>query len=154
MKIIKKYIAIIMTALMLLCGKPVYAQEPIFGSSTIEYTVEDSYMVYIPESMSIGELTYINADYINIDPDKSIYVNICLDTNDSVILTNVHDSTSTLDVHFYDSNNNTITSQNTLVGTIDGSSTSVSITPYLDYYDQTKTAGKYVGNIYFNIFCE
>lgn len=76
MKIIRKYVAIIMTVLMLICSKPVYAQEPMFGSSTIEYTVDDSFMVHVPETLTIDTEAYIYGDQINIDPAKSVYVHI------------------------------------------------------------------------------
>lgn len=155
MKTIRKYIAVIMTALMLICSKPVYAQEPMFGSSTIEYTVDDSFMVYVPETLTIDTEAYIYGDQINIDPAKSVYVHISgFDDSDGVFIHNIHDPNASLKVHFRNSEGVALASTNTLIGTFTESSTSISFTPYIDSYDQTQKAGKYTGVVYFDIFCE
>lgn len=155
MKIIKKYTAIIMTALMLLCGKPVYAQEPQFGSATIEYTVEDSFMVHIPETMSIDEEASIFADQMNIDPSKSVRVYIAgFETSDGIYISNVNNPDSKLVVHFRDENGNALSQSNTLVGSFVEESTFLHLTPYIDSYTQEQTAGRYTGVVYFNIQCE
>lgn len=145
-----------MMLLMVLHTIPVYAQEPQMSFSTIEYTVEDSFMVYISETMAIDEQVCITASQINIDPAKSVKVYISnFDTDDGIYITNVHNPDSTLAVHFRDAEGNTLSRTNQLVGafTLENQST-LYLTPYVDYYAQEQTAGKYTGTVYFNIMCE
>lgn len=155
MKKIRKYITFIMIIIMLLCGKPVYAQEPQSGSATIEYTVDDSFMVHIPETMSIDEEASIFADRINIDPSKSVRVYIDgFETTDGIYITNINNSEEKLVVHFRDDSGNELSQTNTLVGSFVEDSTTIHLTPFLDYYTQEQAAGKYTGVVYFNIRCE
>lgn len=155
MKMIKKYIVTMAAVFMLVCGQTVYAQEPQFSSSTIEYTVEDSFMVHIPESMSIDEEASIFADQINIDPSKSVKVYISgFETSDGIYISNVNDPDSKLVVHFRDENGNELSQSNMLVGSFVEESESLHLTPYLDSYTQEQAAGKYTGSVYFNIQCE
>lgn len=134
----------------------VYASEPQFGCSTVTYTVDDSFYVQIPETISVGDSATIYAIETNISADKLIYVRIDgLDSNGEITLTNDADSSQTITTYFTDENGNKYSSSNNLVGTF---------SPYgndgMKIYTGTNAnpgsarAGSYSGQVYFNITCE
>jgi hypothetical protein len=149
----KKFLSMIALVTMLFCVQNVYAQEPQTGFATLTYTVDDSFMVYIPDSISVGQTAQLYASQINIDPSKHVYVRISNMGNDGVTITSVNDSSSTLSVLFRDGEGNTLNQSNTLVGTFSESDASLYLTSYIDY-DGNAVAGDYTGVVYFDISCE
>lgn len=98
MRKVKKMLAIIF-AVLLFCSAPVYAEQT--ASSSIIYTVEDSYYIYIPETIIVGEDVSISAQSVNISEGKSIYVKL-EGYADHVDVSNAFGDT--VPIYFYNSN--------------------------------------------------
>lgn len=134
----------------------VYAAEPQFGSSTITYTVEDSFYVQIPETINVGDSATIYAVETNISEDKMIYVRIDnLDANGCVTLTNDADSSYTISTYFMDLDGTKYSSSNNLIGTFNTyGNTGLTFNTGTDANPSMTKAGSYTGQVYFSITCE
>lgn len=151
----KKIITLLLTVSMVFAGITcVYAQEPQMGSSTLTYTVDDSFWVYIPETMPVGQTAQLQAGDLNIDPSKQVYVSIAnIDGDNGVKIYNVNDSSATLSVKFKDANGNTLDKPGAVAGEFSSTGDIIEITPYVES-DWDSMAGDYTGTVYFNIYCE
>lgn len=131
------------------------AVEPQWGSTTIHYTVDDSYMVYIPESIEVGEQVEISVMDFNVSNDKSVVVSFgTFDTNDSIYLHNENDYEKIIEVCFRNNEGETYQSICPRIGTFsNGNTTPITFTSYIKSTENAK-AGNYSGSVTFNFFCE
>lgn len=134
----------------------VYAAEPQFSSSTVTYTVDDSFYVQIPETITVGDSATIYAIETNISEDKMIYVRIDgLDEYGCIKLTNDADSSYTISTYFMDSSGNKYSNSNNLIGTFSASGNDgLTFNTGTDANPSMTKAGSYTGRVYFSIICE
>lgn len=151
----KRIMISILIASLMTFGILVNAQEFQSGQSTVTYTVEGSFMVNIPESMTIGQAADIYAEELNVEPNKALYVRASgFDLEDGIFLRNVNDYDSFLVAYFTNDSGEKLTSGNNLVGVFSEPSTTIHITPHIQDYDSGTKAGDYTGTVYFDISCE
>ena len=150
MKKMKRIFATLCVMVLLVTSIPVYAEQT--ASSSIIYTVEDSYYIYIPETIIVGEDINITAQEVNITDGKSIYVKLD-GYADHVDVTNIIGDT--IPIHFTNSDGEVL--QNdfySYLAKFESGETNVTKTFYANPGDTTSAlAGEYTGIVYFIIEC-
>lgn len=131
------------------------AVEPQWGSTTIHYTVDDSYMVYIPDSIEVGEQVEISVMDFNVSNNKSVVVSFgTFDTDDSIYLRNDNDYEKTVEVCFRNNKGETFQSIRPRIGTFSNGNTSpITFSSYIKSTENAK-AGSYSGSVTFDIYWE
>lgn len=157
----KKIISIIIAILVLtVCCVPQTFATTQDYQTEIKYIVPDTYMLYIPSEINIGEPAEIYAENVNITTDKKVVVRMNgIDELGRAEVFNVNDGQQKLSVAFTGENAAAITSLNNVVGEFNKgdtqSDTHYTINSYADAYDTLAyDAGEYIGNISFTASCE
>lgn len=122
------------------------------AEATVIYTCEDSFFIEIPQTIYVGEENYINAVEVNIAQGKKICVDLMMNPNEYVTLTN---GSEEIDVYFRDSDGNDLTVSNMTIAEFPSGSQNSQKT-FTTYVGDTtgKTAGEYTGTAMFYIYCQ
>lgn len=150
----KKFKSLIIPLIIILvCYTNVYAQD---GSTTLTYTLNDSFWIMIPETIQVGETGSLYAEQLNVAPGHEVYVTITnLNEFGGITLYNEYDDNSYINIGIFDSGGNSIDPQNPILGTFANSGTTVNFTTFADYAnDLSHAAGNYTGVINFDIYCQ
>ena len=140
------------TVVSVIIAIPVFAEE-MSVESTLVYTCEDSFFVSIPETIVVGEPSYVEATDINIAPGKTVYVDIA-SPNDYVEISSVNDSSNQLHVFFQNAEGTAVTVMNPSIATFEyGESGDKEFNTYIENATNA-IAGDYSGSVMFNIRCE
>ena len=159
-EIIKEIIILLIAFVILFWNIQVYsakveAIEPQCSSTTIHYTIDDSYIVFIPESIEVGEQVEISVMDFNVANGKSVVVSFgTFDTDDSIYLHNDNDYEKTVEVCFRNNKGETFQSIRPRIGTFSNGNTSpITFSSYIKSTENAK-AGSYSGSVTFDIYCE
>lgn len=151
-KVVAMILVIAMIAVPVLFCSQTFAEDFQYGESTVTYDVPDSFWISIPETMPVGQCSYVSSYEYNVSPENHVVVRISnLDQNGYITLSNVYDSYSTLNVYFMDDRNITIDG---IVGTLEDSGNILPIVPVLASDISSVRAGDYAGTICFEIYAE
>lgn len=149
----KKIFTVIICAMIFVMSITAYASEQT-AEATIVYTCDDSFYIQIPDTIVVGEESYITASEVNISPNKTIYVDLVGEGEDHIQIHNDADSNETIDVYFQNSNGEDLRTNNMTLATFDGDSEG-STQSFSTYVQDTtgKKAGSYSGIAMFSIYC-
>lgn len=137
----KKAIAIVMVVLVCCCMSiSAFAQSSTIegGSFTAYYSIQSSYMIWIPEDVSLNQQNYMEAELLNITADEQINVRVSnLNAQGKLEMTDEHGNTLQVGI-----------SNDGLIGIFTDSTTS-----NIPYYalDDGGKAGHYSGTVEFTI---
>lgn len=149
-----KRLICIIAAIMMLFAQTVYAEEQT-AQSTILYTQNDSFSIYIPETITVNQPVAVQAAEINIRPDRAVYVDIVND-GDYVNIYNAEDPSHALQVYFQRIADGTrITGANPTIGSFSAQDQSSTLDFFAAIEDTSGAkAGDYTGMVTFKIRCE
>ena len=147
----RKIIVLFLVALMAITN-PVFAEDMDI-QSTLIYTCEDSFCISIPETIVVGEESYVEATEVNVAPDKMIKVDLSM-PNDYVEIYSVNKDDSVLQVYFATSDGDPVTVSNPTIATFDTGENGIKY--FTTKVDNTTNAiaGDYTGSVMFSVHCE
>lgn len=147
----RKIIVLFLVALMAITN-PVFAEDMDIQSILI-YTCEDSFCISIPETIVVGEESYVEAAEVNVAPDKMIKVDLSM-PNDYVEIYSVNKDDSVLQVYFSTSDGDPVTVSNPTIATFGTGENGIKY--FTTNVDNTTNAiaGDYTGSVMFSVHCE
>lgn len=153
----KKFLALMLTLIIAtLMPCTVFAEDydmSYMQNSTLKYTAQGNFMIYIPMEITVGETVEIRAEEINIPQNKQIRVSFGgLNSNNAIEIYNESSPTDKLTVKFRNSNGEDILYSDLMLGkfTADSSGSTISFSSYVTD-DAMAKAGDYTGNLEFYI---
>lgn len=147
----RKIIVLFLVALIAITN-PVFAEDMDI-QSTLIYTCEDSFCISIPETIVVGEESYVEATEVNVAPDKMIKVDLSM-PNDYVEIYSVNKDDSVLQVYFSTSDGDPVTVSNPTIATFGTGENGIKY--FATKVDNTTNAiaGDYTGSVMFSVHCE
>lgn len=147
----RKIIVLFLVALIAITN-PVFAEDMDI-QSTLIYTCEDSFCISIPETIVVGEESYVEATEVNVAPDKMIKVDLSM-PNDYVEIYSVNKDDSVLQVYFSTSDGDPVTVSNHTIATFGTGENGIKY--FTTKVDNTTNAiaGDYTGSVMFSVHCE
>ena len=148
----KKYICFILAVVMMTIMPTAVCAET--QSTTINYTFEGGYMIYIPTEINAGESVEIRCENVNIQSDKQISVSFSNLIGDGYVELSNSNSSDIVKVYF--ENDNGIKYQpGSTIGyfTNESQGTSYSFRTYVDC-GESVMAGDYTGLVEFCVSCD